>query len=317
MKRCLPSILCRSLTLGVLFAFLPTVLSASDPFYDRLLEDGTRALERNDYASAIHSLRLACFGLLDEVDRLASCLSYLAVAQAESGDDEAFLKTFDRILETERRFQALSRLDLNPKVRAILDVHLFQKVPYQTLKDLPHFANVARQQLEEKVVGLPIDERRQQLENLLLLEPDSLSWRILMAEVDLESKNYAAAAAGADRVLSRDVELLKAICIRGQSRAALDNCPGALIDLYTCDEDHSMEFLNRLKAQCHLKLGQFEEATTMAQLLPQRERRVMTREIAAQRQQARRPPPPLPQPETFTEDSQGGAPPPPQRRFSP
>jgi len=317
MNFCPPSILCRSLTLGVLLTFLPAVLPAADPFYDRLLEDGTRALERKDYTSASYSLRLACFGLLDEVGRLASCLSHLAVAQAETGDDKAFLKTFDRILEIERRFGALSRLDLDPEVRTILDLHLYRKVPYETLKDLPQFANVARQQLEQNVVGLPIDERRQRLEKLLQLEPDSLSWRILMAEVDLESKNFAAAAAGADRVLSRDVELLKAICIRGQSRAALDNCAGALIDLYTCDEDHSIEFLNHLKAQCHLKLGQFDKADAMAQFLPRRERRLMEHEIAARRQQARRPPPTMPNPEAASEESEGSPPPPPQRRFRP
>lgn len=286
MVSALSSSLRRHFILGVLLAFLPSALLATDPFYDRLLDDGTRALERKDYESAARSLRLACFGLLDEAERLASCLSHLALAQVEVGDEEAFLETLDRLLEIEQRFQALERVEVDPVLQERLDVHLLEKVPYKVLKELPPFAHVARQQLERQIVALPVAERRQQLEQLLEIEPDILSWRILMAEVDLESKNFEAAAAGANRVLSRDAELLKAICIRGQSRAALGNCAGALIDLYTCDEHHAQEFLNRLKAKCHLALGQFDEANIMAQYLPTRERRTMEREIATRRQQA-------------------------------
>ena len=303
-----PSLFRRGL-LGVVLLLFPAVLPAAEPFYDRLLENGTRALERQDYAAATRTLHLACFGLLDEVDRLAVCLSRLAVAQAETGDEDAFRKTFDRLLEIERRFEALSRLELDPAVHTLLEGHLYRLVPYETLKGLPPFAQVARQQLEEKVVGLPVSERRELLEELLAGEPDNLSWRILMAEVDLESKNFEAAAAGSDRVLSRDAELLKAICIRGQSRAALNRCEGALIDLYTCDERHALEYLNRLKVRCHLALGQFDQAESMARYLPSRERRSLEREITLQRQKAS-----SPQPSSVaSEPSAGeeGSPPPP------
>ena len=279
----------------ILGTFLILILHGSaafgtDPFYTRLFEDGRFSLERGDHTSATNSLRLACFGHLDEVEALAHCLSYLAVAEAESGAEEEFLQTVQRILEVERRFRVFSKIKLDPAIQARLEEHLYEKVPYETVRDIPVFSGAARRQLEDRILGMPMKERRPRLVELLAEEPNNLSWRILMAEVDLASENFAAAVAGADQVLLRDSELLKAICIRAQARAALGDCEAALQDLYTCDERHAIEAFSVLKAECHLALGQFDQALTMARRLPRREQRRLVKEVEAGKAAAETPP---------------------------
>ena len=90
---------------------------AADPFYEQRLREGREALERGAPAEAVRPLRLAAFGLLDEPERLAESLVYLAVAHAESGDAAAFEQTFRRVLEIERRFDAYRGADVPVSIR--------------------------------------------------------------------------------------------------------------------------------------------------------------------------------------------------------
>ena len=53
---------------------LAAPLAAVDPFYQSLLRDGQLAFDRKDYPTAARTLRLACFGMLDEPRPLADCL---------------------------------------------------------------------------------------------------------------------------------------------------------------------------------------------------------------------------------------------------
>jgi len=61
---------------------------------------------------------MACFGLLEEPPVLARCLTHLALAQASLGDGDAFLATFQRLLDLEQRFAAYTRAEL----KALTDV---------------------------------------------------------------------------------------------------------------------------------------------------------------------------------------------------
>ena len=69
-----------------LLSSLVAPLQAADPFYTDLKSAGMRAYDRGDYDSALRDLRIASFGFLDEPDLLAEALTYLAMAQAASGD---------------------------------------------------------------------------------------------------------------------------------------------------------------------------------------------------------------------------------------
>src|ERR1700688_4941395 len=82
-------------------AAAPEARAATDPFYLDLLRDGSQAYDRGDYTAAAKQLRLACFGVLDEPERLAGCLTRLALAHGAAGDNRGFRKTLRTIAEVE------------------------------------------------------------------------------------------------------------------------------------------------------------------------------------------------------------------------
>ena len=111
----------------VLTLLLPAVASlllagawalGADPFYENLLAKGSDQLHRRDFAAAARTLRLACFGLLEEPERLADGLVRLGLAQGAAGDREAFAETFRRLAEVEERFGAYARASIPGEVRA-------------------------------------------------------------------------------------------------------------------------------------------------------------------------------------------------------
>src|SRR4051812_25152782 len=81
-------------------------LRAVDPTYLDLLRDGTLEYDRGNFPAAAKSLRLACFGMLDEPKPLAECLARFALAQDKASDPDGFRETFRRLVELEERFQA-------------------------------------------------------------------------------------------------------------------------------------------------------------------------------------------------------------------
>ncbi len=113
--------------------FLALPAAAADPFYDDLERQGLRATARGDFERAAKLLRLAAFGLLEEPPRLAACLAHLMTAQAEAGDEDGFHRSFQRLLEVERRFAGYSRADLTARSRARLEDHLERLVSHELL----------------------------------------------------------------------------------------------------------------------------------------------------------------------------------------
>jgi len=112
-------------------------LRAVDPTYLDLLRDGIHEYDRGSFPLAARSLRLACFGMLDEPKPLADCLVRLALAQDKSGDPEGFRETFRRLVELEERFQAYSQSTLPPEVRGALETRVAALIPAATLAASP------------------------------------------------------------------------------------------------------------------------------------------------------------------------------------
>jgi tetratricopeptide (TPR) repeat protein len=110
---------------------------AADPFYLELLRDGTHAFDRGEYVTASRTLRLACFGMLDEPKALAACLARLALAQDKASDVEGFRDTFVRLTEVEERFQGYSQADLPAEIRGALEQKLAARIPAPTLNGSP------------------------------------------------------------------------------------------------------------------------------------------------------------------------------------
>lgn len=132
------------IALGILcFAtFAPGPAAAAHPHYERLLQRGTYALEREAYPEAVQDLRLACFGLLEEPPKLAVCLSRLAVAQAGIDDGEGFLDTFRRVVEVEERFGAYAEAAIEPDTRRRFEAVVAARIPPWTLEATPAFAHL-------------------------------------------------------------------------------------------------------------------------------------------------------------------------------
>jgi hypothetical protein len=116
---------------------LPAAAHAADLFYLELLRDGTHAYDRGEYVAAARTLRLACFGMLDEPKALAACLARLALAQDKVADAQGFRDTFVRLVEIEERFQGYSQADLPAEVRAAPEQKVAARIPAPTLDSSP------------------------------------------------------------------------------------------------------------------------------------------------------------------------------------
>lgn len=263
----------RAAALGaILLLVLPAALAAAEPFYQARLEEGIRAYASGGYDTAVRDLRIACFGLLDEPQPLARGLTYLALAQAETGDREAFATTFRRLLEAEQRFQAYSEAELAPAVRQAFEARLERWEALETLSSVPAFAAVARRMLEARIVALPPPERRQELERRLAAAPDDAVWRLLMAELELAAGNFEAATTAADPVAAREPEgsprLPWALCIRGRALAATGDCASALRDLPACTRVSLGVDVTVIQLQCYAELRDWKRGMVLLSELP-------------------------------------------------
>jgi len=120
-----------------------TVTAAIDPFYQSLLREGVLAFDRGDYAASSRTLRIACFGMLDEPKALAGCLSRLALAQDRMDDAEGFQDSFRRLAELEERFHVYAGAELPAEIRAALEQRLVARIPVATLRSIPVFRPLA------------------------------------------------------------------------------------------------------------------------------------------------------------------------------
>lgn len=121
----------------------PAAFAVVDPFYQSLLREGVLQYDRGDYADASRTLRIACFGMLDEPRALAGCLSRLALAQDRTNDAEGFQDTFRRLAEVEERFQGYSGAELPAEARAALEQRLVARIPAATLRSIAAFRPLA------------------------------------------------------------------------------------------------------------------------------------------------------------------------------
>lgn len=127
--------------------------AAVDPFYQGLLREGIQQHDLGDFGAAVRSLRLACFGMLDEPAALGACLARLALAQDRNDDGEGFLDTFRRLSEVEERFQGYTRSDLSAEMRTDLERRLVARVPAAALRSVAAFRALADRKVETKPAG--------------------------------------------------------------------------------------------------------------------------------------------------------------------
>lgn len=222
--------LLRAFLLAGLMAVIAVPAAAVDPFYLRLLRDGSDAFNRSDFDQAVTLLRLAVFGLLEEPTLLADGLSRLGLAQAAAGDADGFRETFRRVMELEERFQAYSQAEIATEVRRELERHAVRLVPTATLAEAPAFAHLVPRP-EDRVSDMPPRQRRRELERLIRTEPDRLSWPVMLAELELEEGRPRQAGSLAENVLRNHPDHSPALRVRGLAHAARLRWPEAVEDL--------------------------------------------------------------------------------------
>ena len=132
----------RTATLGGLLLFVALAAQAANPFYLRLLRQGTDAYNRRDFAVAERQLRVACFGFLDEPELLAEGLVRLGLAQVSVGDTSGFTETFQRIAEIEERFGGYDKAQIQSDVRDAFQRSVLKVVPRVTLLAHPAIAGL-------------------------------------------------------------------------------------------------------------------------------------------------------------------------------
>jgi hypothetical protein len=111
--------------------------AATDPFYSSLQEEGRQALERRDFAAAERALKVAAFGLLEEPQSLASCLTMLALAQDGAAEPAPFRETVRRIAELETRFGAYGTATLVPETRKSFEAAVRRNLSPAAVAALP------------------------------------------------------------------------------------------------------------------------------------------------------------------------------------
>jgi tetratricopeptide (TPR) repeat protein len=244
-------------------------LAAIDPFYLDLQRDGILSYERTDYPAAVKQLRLACFGMLDEPEQLAACLTRLALAQAAAGSTDSFRETFRRIVEVEDRFGAYGKADLPAEVRAAFEQRALAAVPATTLEAIPAWRALLARKLEAQVAALPPRERRRQLEERLAREPRSVAWNALLAELDLSEGKTAPAVTRAEATAASQPRDARALCVRGLTRAAAGKrCAEAVADLEPCSLCASDARYAAALLGCRVELGQWQKAEEQVRALP-------------------------------------------------
>ena len=132
----------RPVALAVFLLSVALAAQAADPFYMRLLRQGTDAYNRSDFVAAVRQLRIACFGLLDEPELLADGLVRLGLAQASAGDTAGFAETFQRLAEVEERFAGYSKASIPNDVRDAFQKLVLNLIPRSTLAERPAIARL-------------------------------------------------------------------------------------------------------------------------------------------------------------------------------
>ena len=163
--------------LGIWLAIGSASLLDADEFSRDRLRAGQEALRARRIPEAVDQIRIACFGLLDEVDALSGCLVYLTLAQEAAKRPSDVQKTLVRFLEVERRFAPYAKATLPADVRREFQAILLAHEPEDTLLAVPSLASLVDTE-EQKMARLPAAERIKALEAAEKREPTALKWRI-------------------------------------------------------------------------------------------------------------------------------------------
>lgn len=230
---------------------------AADPFYENLWEQGDRALVSEDFTEAGKKLRIACFGLLEEPDRLASCLARLAVSEHHVGDVDRVRSTLDRILEINDRFDVYAGLSSSDK--QFLDPLLKKYLPAQMLTAEASLAHLTVLE-SEPTAELSTKQRLRRLEAQVRANPNDADALFRLAELERDRGKRRKAEDILSRLLAQDPEHIPGRCLLSSLGLERRNCDRALVGLSFCPELEQSAGPATFLAQCLVDREAFSEA---------------------------------------------------------
>lgn len=263
----------RGIVLGLVLGFsalsTPSTRAAGpDPFYLGQLADGTQAFDRAEWGAAARTLRIACFGLLEEPLMLTPCLARLGIAQDEVGDIEGFRDTFRRVLDAETRFAAYSRAEIPAAVRLAFEQHVAKRIPQEVLAAQPAFRGLLSQKAALAVEALPPKARREELAKRIAAEPREPIWHVLAGRLEIAENRPSLALAEAQSALALAPKDPRALCVRGLAYARLSQCALAIPDLSGCSETARFATPAAAYLECLIDQRLGADAQTFAASLP-------------------------------------------------
>ncbi|HXT21165.1 MAG TPA: hypothetical protein VN923_10470 [Thermoanaerobaculia bacterium] len=268
-----------SLVAATLFLAPAPLRAVVDPFYTSRLQEGIAAVERGAYGEAAKSLRIACFGMLDDEPQLADCLVRLALAQAGAGDRESFAQTFQRLVEGEQLIGLYSKAGLDAELGRRFEAKVAEWIPRAAIAASPAFKRLAADQRESQLQALQPKARRERLAKLEKEEPKSARWPLLLARLEKEQRQPKPALAAASRALVLDSSLDEARCLRGWANAALGKFADAANDLAGCRASDPAFAVAEL--QSRVELGQWGEAEgLLAAMTPEQRQQPAVADLA-------------------------------------
>ena len=258
------------IVLTSMIAMQATSAYSADPFYERLRGDGEQALRSGEPAEAARLLRIAAFGMLDEPATLMGTLLLLAIAHSEAGDNEAFLNSFARIEEIERRFGSFRDLPENSTKQHFAQL-ASERIDTDRLQRTPAFRSF-RLPAPQPEATTP-RQRRRDLQASLDGSASDLSTLVTLSRLELAERKLRQAERWLEAAFALDPGHREGHCIRTEIETVRSRCGPALAAYTGCaarpERPSSAAFL----LDCMLGANQISDASALAALLPQEWRR--------------------------------------------
>jgi tetratricopeptide (TPR) repeat protein len=260
----------RRTTLGI--ALLTVILcgsavGAADSFYLELLREGIRSSEVGRHEEAVHKLRIACFGFLDEPELLARGLVRLAMAQAAIDDRPGFRESFDRLTNVEERFGAYRRADLSAAERRDFESRAAAWVPEVELRRIPVFAATAARASDSMLDDLPARQLRKALRQQLQSDPENTDFLWQLADLEWREGKARQAASFVDRLLLQAPDHRLGLCLRGLIGERKRDCDAARVGLPSCADLRSNPTIAAFLLLCMSEGEQWDEARAFVDTL--------------------------------------------------
>lgn len=238
----------------------------ADPFYERALVDGSAASARGDHDTAAKLLRIACFGLLDEPQRLAEGLARLAISQDAIRDGDGYRETFDRLLQVEARFGAYRGLP--PALIGAFEETVPRHIAEAELLRTPLFAALAERRAELRLRQLPPKERRRELERRLAEAPADIDRMLALARFEMEERRWRRARELTARAAAAAPDNSEARCLNGRAGANDGQCATAVGEFAACPRAVRDATLALPWLECLVRLDEWSGAAELLTRMP-------------------------------------------------